>query len=188
MTTSAIVSVNTPTGQLIDIKTGMATFPFTKWLQNIGQVINQAFDNQVTLSPNSIPYPTTTTLGGILASAEIIHEWVDSIDSNGAAHLSQPSFSDLTGSAIAGQLPSLSGLSGSVTPSQVPQLSQLAGSVTSSQVPTLDLLAGQITDVQLPSGLLGITVTIATAKLTVAGTNGSMSFINGILQAQVAAT
>jgi hypothetical protein len=34
----------------------------------------------------------------------------------------------------------------------------------------------------------GITVTITTAKLTTGGTNGSMTFTNGILTAQTQAT
>jgi hypothetical protein len=34
----------------------------------------------------------------------------------------------------------------------------------------------------------GISATIATAKLTGGGTNGSMTFVNGVLTAQVAAT
>lgn len=34
----------------------------------------------------------------------------------------------------------------------------------------------------------GLTVVIVTAKLTLAGTNGSMTFTNGVLTAQVAAT
>jgi len=34
----------------------------------------------------------------------------------------------------------------------------------------------------------GVTATITTAKLTGGGTNGSMTFVNGILTAQTAAT
>jgi len=34
----------------------------------------------------------------------------------------------------------------------------------------------------------GITATITTAKLTLAGANGSMTFVNGILTAQTQAT
>jgi hypothetical protein len=45
--------------------------------------------------------------------------------------------------------------------------------------------SGARTNLGLGSGL---SVTITTAKLTVAGTNGSMTFVNGILTAQTAAT
>lgn len=38
------------------------------------------------------------------------------------------------------------------------------------------------------AGLTGLSVTITTAKLTGLGTNGSMTFTNGLLTAQVAAT
>ena len=36
--------------------------------------------------------------------------------------------------------------------------------------------------------MAGLTVTVATAKLTATGANGSMTFVNGILTGQVAAT
>ena len=45
--------------------------------------------------------------------------------------------------------------------------------------PTLGTMAAQNT---------GITATITTAKLTLAGANGSMTFVNGILTAQTQAT
>ncbi len=45
-----------------------------------------------------------------------------------------------------------------------------------------------LTSAQRSAVASGITVTITTAKLTGAGTNGSMTFTNGILTAQTAAT
>ena len=53
----------------------------------------------------------------------------------------------------------------------------------SSAAPSFRVLV--IDDLPLPTGL---TATITTAKLTALGTNGSMTFTNGILTAQVPAT
>lgn len=52
--------------------------------------------------------------------------------------------------------------------------------------PAFSDISGQITTSQLPAS--GISVTITTAKLTVGGTNGSMTFVSGILTAQTPAT
>lgn len=49
--------------------------------------------------------------------------------------------------------------------------------------------ASNLTSGNIPTArLLGITVTITTAKLTVGGANGSQTFTNGLLTAQVQAT
>lgn len=214
--TKPIVSVTTPTGPIVDTQTGQPTFAFMKWLQGIGNTVNLAFTAQGTLSSDSIPFPTANALGGITTAGPVTHQWINAIDGTGTPQLSQPAFTDLSGTATALQVPVLSVLRGSVTPSQVPQLSQLNGSVTpgqvpvlsdllgavtpgqvpdlsalngsvtASQVPALSVLSGQITEAQLPAA--GETVTITTAKLTTAGTNGSMTFTNGILTGQVAAT
>jgi len=211
-----IVSVTTPTGPIVDPQTGQPTFSFTKWLQGIGNTINLAFTAQGTLSADSIPFPTANALGGVTIAGPVTHQWINAIDGTGTPQLSQPAFTDLSGAAVATQVPALSALRGSVTPPQVPQLSQLNGGVTAaqvpvlsqlrggvtagqvpnlsalngmvtaSQVPALSALDGQIAEAQLPAA--GLTVTIATAKLTTAGTNGSMTFTNGILTGQVQAT
>jgi hypothetical protein len=199
--TKPIVSVTTPNGPIVDIKTGSAVFSFLKWMQQVGQLLNQVFDNQGALSPDSIPFPTSTSLGGVTSAGPVTHQWINSIDSTGTPLLSQPAFTDLSGTAAAnqipplsalsgsvtaGQVPALSALNGSVTPAQVPPLSSLNGSVTAGQVPNLSALNGQITEAQLPAS--GQNVTIITAKLTTGGANGSMTFTNGILTAQVQAT
>lgn len=61
-----------------------------------------------------------------------------------------------------------------------------SGTVAAARIPALSLLSGQITTSQLPSS--GISATITTAKLTAGGTNGSMTFVNGILTASTPAT
>ena len=184
--TKPIVSVTTPNGPIIDTKTGTALFGFLKWMQQIGQLINQVFDNQGNISPDSLPYPTSTSLGGVVTAGPSPNQWVNAIDGTGTPQLSQPAFSSLSGTATPSQVPALSSLSGSVTPSQTPPLQDLNGAVTASQVPDLSALNGQIAASQLP--VTGITVVVTTAKLTTLGANGSQTFIDGILTAQVPAT
>lgn len=199
--TKPIVSLTTPNGPIIEPKTGTATFAFLKWMQNIGQTINNAFDQQGALSPDSIPFPTSSALGGVTTAGPIGSEWINEIDDQGVPHLKQPNYSDLAGTLPNPSLNSLGGVKAStavasqwgnaISPSGVLQTSQpgfsdIAGAATAAQVPNLSDLNGQITDAQLPAD--GISATIATAKLTLVGADGSMTFVNGILTAQVPAT
>ena len=183
-----------PSGPLVDPKTGQPTFAFTKWLQNLQQALNNAFTTEGNISPDSIPFPTASALGGILAVSQVTHQWIAAIGTNGAPLLVQPSFGDIAGKATPSQVPPLSQLQGSVTPAQVPSLTAaqvpnleaLNGAVTPSQVPALSALTGAITDSQLPPD--GISGVVATAKLTTGGADGSMTFTNGILTSYTAAT
>lgn len=50
------------------------------------------------------------------------------------------------------------------------------------------LTSAQHTTLTTLAGLTGLSVTITTAKLTALGANGSMTFTNGLLTAQTAAT
>lgn len=200
--TKPIVSVNTPSGPLVDIKTGMAVFGFLKWLQQVGQLLNQVFDNQGALSPDSIPFPTSTALGGVTTAGPVTHQWIDQIDARGSPHLSQPSYTDLSGSLPTPSQTTRGGVLASaavakqfvtsISTTGAPQTAQasftdLAGAASASQVPNLPDLNGQITEAQLPAA--GLTVTIVTARLVpLTGTEGSMTFTNGILTGQVAAT
>lgn len=201
ITKGQVVSATAPTGVIVDTKTGYATPFFQKWLQGIGATINTAFDQQSNLTPNAIPAPGPASLGGIKSVVGVVSQWIRAIGTDGTPELSQPSFSDLSGTAAQTQIPPLSSLSGAVTPGQVPQLSQLSGKVTPAQVPDLSTLngavtpgqvpplsdlTGRITDAQLPAD--GISVTITTAALTALGAQGSQTFTNGILTAQVQAT
>lgn len=67
-----------------------------------------------------------------------------------------------------------------------PAFTDISGTAAVGQVPALSALSGQITTSQLPS--VGLSVTIVTAALTTLGTQGSETFTNGLLTAQVAAT
>jgi hypothetical protein len=87
----------------------------------------------------------------------VAHEWIASYSSTtGVFTLTQPAFTDISGTATAGQVPALSALTGRITTSQLPSA--------------------------------GLTATIVTAQLTTLGTQGSQTFTNGILTAQVPAT
>ena len=50
--------------------------------------------------------PTPSTLGGVFSNAGGPHLWVSSINLNGSVTLTQPSFSDISGTLAADQLPS----------------------------------------------------------------------------------
>ena len=52
----------------------------------------------------AIPHPTPTSLGGIFSNVGAAHMWVASINTDGSVTLSQPAFSDISGTISAGQL------------------------------------------------------------------------------------
>lgn len=140
-----------------------------KYVDPIGQF--SAIQLSGIVAPASLPSAGIGSHGAVQAINPTTHQWVNSIDTSGVPQLSQPAFSDLSGSASAGQVPALSALSGSVTAGQVPALSGLSGRITTGQLPSS-----------------GLSVTITTAKLTTGGTTGSMTFTDGILTAHVDAT
>jgi hypothetical protein len=92
-----------------------------------------------TLPGARLPLPTSSTLGGLYGlTVATAHSWVQYIDTLGVQHLTQPSFSDLTGSATAAQLPSVSGFNGSLLSSQLPAInlgSSANGGVTGNLPP-----------------------------------------------------
>lgn len=101
------------------------------------------------------------------SQAPVTNRWLNSYnESTGAFTASQPAFSNLSGAATPAQIPALSALSGAVTPAQVPALSALSGRIATGQLPT-GLFSG----------------TVALAKLTVSGTDGSLTLVNGSVSA-----
>lgn len=52
-----------------------------------------------------LPTPTTGSLGGVEANTPVTHEWMNAINTSGVPQLSQPSFSDISGTASGSQLP-----------------------------------------------------------------------------------
>lgn len=108
------------------------------------------------------------------------HEWINSYDSaTGAFTLAQPDYSDLTGKPT---LPS----DATATPHRwVNSYTASTGAFTETQ-PDFTDVSGNLATTQLPTA--GISATITTAALTSTGTQGSMTFTNGILTAQTPAT
>ncbi len=84
----------------------------------------------------SLATPTTTSIGGVEAVTPIAHEWVNSISSAGVPSLSQPSFSDLTGSVAATQMPALTGDVTSTAGSTATTVGKIQGKAVSSSAPT----------------------------------------------------
>lgn len=189
-------------------KDGIATFPFLKILQDWETKLQNGL-NQIGQIIQSIPFATK-----IVGRAEGIGTTVQNIDSNGVmladgidfdrAYLNKNTdhIADGTGSPLAGGKaaqvalvvspptpePSqwINGFTGGVFTKKRPAFSDLSGHATSEQIPALSGLSGQITEAQLPAA--GLSVTITTAALTPTGTQGSMTFTNGILTAEVQAT
>ena len=54
----------------------------------------------------SVNPPTPTTLGGVFSNSGAAHQWIRAINTNGSVSLSQPAFSDISGTLAADQLPS----------------------------------------------------------------------------------
>jgi hypothetical protein len=50
--------------------------------------------------------PTDTTLGGVFANAGSAHEWISAINDDGTVTLTQPAFSDISGTISPSQIPS----------------------------------------------------------------------------------
>jgi len=100
----------------------------------------------------------------------VTHEWLNSYNaSTGLFTQTQPAFTDISGVAAVAQ-----GGTGTATPALV------AG--------TNVTITGAWPDQTINASTTGFTGTITTAKLTTGGTNGSMTFSNGLLVSQVAAT
>jgi len=101
---SNVLGSNTPNGPMND-SGGNLNFSWLKWFQNIGNLINKAFNPNAVLVPAAIPAPTATTAGGVISAGPVAHEFVTEIDTTGLPHLAQPAFSDVSGVATPAQLP-----------------------------------------------------------------------------------
>jgi hypothetical protein len=108
------------------------------------------------------------------------HEWVSAYNAaTGAFTLSRPAYTDLTG------LPTLPASAGPTAHQWLASYNAGTGAFTLTQ-PAFGDISGNLATSQLPTA--GISVTIVTAQLTTLGTQGSMTFTNGILTAQTPAT
>ena len=84
--------------------------PSSQWIQSIatGGVSTCAqigFSNlSGSISPTQIPYPSLTSIGGVMAVNPVANQFVTSINTSGVPLLAQPSFSNLSGTIAASQL------------------------------------------------------------------------------------
>jgi len=58
-----------------------------------------------TLPAARLPNPSASTLGGVQSVVAVTSRWINAISTSGVPALSQPAFSDLSGSAAIGQIP-----------------------------------------------------------------------------------
>src|SRR5215472_4032365 len=104
---------------------------------------------------NNLPAPGLNTLGGVKQSGKIPHKWVAYIDGQGNPVLTQPAFTDISGTLSLKQLPSDPAVahqfvtsvntSGAVLRAQ-PAFSDLSGSIAVGQLPAtvLPIAAQQV--------------------------------------------
>jgi hypothetical protein len=106
------------------------------------------------VATTQLPNPSASTLGGVESAAAVSHEWIDSISTSGVPHLSQPAFTDISGTVAATQLPNpsastlggvesiasvshnfLTAISTSGVPAQAqPAFTDISGALTPSQL------------------------------------------------------
>ena len=143
-------------------------------------------------APSQIPTPTASTIGGVESIGPVASQWVNEIDTSGVPHLSQPAFADISGVATTAQIgtgtPSageyVDGGTGAWTALPAPTLPETIAPVTGEYLTGYDATTGNFS-ASTPAGL---SVTITTAALTPTGTQGSQTFVGGILTAQTPAT
>ena len=103
-----------------------------------------------------LPNPTTSSLGGVQAINAVTSNWIRSINSSGVPQLSQPAFSDISGSIAPTQCPNPSATTLGCVESLAATTSQWINSISTSGVPissqpSFSDIAGNASLSQLPS-------------------------------------
>lgn len=103
-----------------------------------------------------LPNPSATTLGGIQSVAAVAHQWINSISTGGVPALSQPAFTDISGTLSPTQCPNPSAITTGCVQSYALVASQWINSISTSGVisssqPAFSDLSGQATLGQLPN-------------------------------------
>ena len=101
-----------------------------------------------------LPNPSSSTLGGVQSAAAVSHQWINSISTSGVPALSQPAFSDISGTAnlasqITGTLPIGNGGTGQTTANAafnaLSPMTTLGDIVYENSTPVATRLPGNIT-------------------------------------------
>ena len=152
----------------INLNTGVATLTPASGTINGAGSFSLGTNGVCTISYDGVNFFADPEVPGPQNTPSVTHEWFNAYNaSTGIFTQTQPAFTDISGIAIVSQ-----GGTGTATPSLVSGTNiSVTGSFPNQTVSTA-----------------GYTGTITTAKLTVSGTNGSMTFSAGVLTAQVAAT
>lgn len=145
---------------------GTATLAPTSGLVN--GLASLPFDNTSMVVFDGVNWTATEMPVSAQNAPAILHQFITAYNAiTGAFSQAQPAFTDIAG-----------------TPSTV-QVPFQSLTTTGSGAATL---AAGVLNVPTPATPTGFSGTITTAKLTSGGTNGSMTFVNGTLSSQVAAT
>jgi hypothetical protein len=103
-----------------------------------------------------LPNPSASSLGGVQSVAAITSNWIRSISTSGVPALSQPAFTDISGSITPAQCPNPSATTTGCIESYVAVANQWINSISTSGVPSstqpnFSNIAGNATLSQLPS-------------------------------------
>lgn len=91
-----------------------------------------------------LPLPSASTLGGVESAAPVSHQWINSISTSGVPSLSQPAFSDISGTLalgtqVSGALPlgNVAAIANSTVLGNVSGASAAPSALTATQLTTL---------------------------------------------------
>jgi hypothetical protein len=103
-----------------------------------------------------LPNPSASTLGGVQSIVAVSHEWISTISTSGVPALSQPAFTDISGTLAAAQCPNPSATTIGCVESYVAVSHQWINTISTAGVPSSTQpnftdLAGSATLAQLPS-------------------------------------
>lgn len=103
-----------------------------------------------------LPNPSTSSLGGVQAITAVASNWIRSISTSGVPTLSQPAFTDISGTATGAQLPNPSATTLGGIESYVAVANQWINTISTSGVPSstqpnFTNIAGNAALAQLPS-------------------------------------